>query len=56
MFKEEFNDECILKHSQLEEIWKAFDDEMTRTIDKLIPANKQEREPNLKDHGTTLNY
>ena len=39
-FIEEFNNAHILKHNQLEELWQAFNEDMTRTLDKLIPQRK----------------
>ena len=40
-FEQEFNNETVIQHRQLEEIWSALEKELTRTLDKLIPEAKQ---------------
>ena len=35
-FKDEFNNEEILRHRNLESIWTTFKEEITKTLDKLI--------------------
>ena len=40
-FKQEFHNEAVIQHRQLEEIWSALEKELTRTLDKLIPEAKQ---------------
>ena len=40
-FEQEFNNEVVLQHRQLEDIWSALEKELTRTLDKLIPKAKQ---------------
>ena len=39
-FKEQFNNLKILQHSNLESICSAFKEELTRTLDELIPLKK----------------
>ena len=39
-FEQKFNNEAVLQHSQLEDIWAALEKELTRTLDKLIPEAK----------------
>ena len=36
-FKQEFSNEAVLQHRQIEDIWSALEKELTRTLDKLIP-------------------
>ena len=42
-FKEEFNNETILQHSKLDQIWEAFNNEVRRTLDKLVPECKPKK-------------
>ena len=42
-FKQEFNNEAVTQHRQLDEIWAALEKELTRTLDKLIPEEKHRR-------------
>ena len=42
-FKQEFNNEAVTQHRQLDEIWVAFEKELTRTLDKLIPEERHRR-------------
>ena len=42
-FSREFNNEVILWCSDLDNIWKEFDKELTRTLDKLVPLRKPRR-------------
>ena len=42
-FKEEFNNETILQHSKLDQIWEAFNNEVRRTLDKLVPERKPKK-------------
>ena len=39
-FKKEFRNETIIQHSNLDTIWKEFNRELTRTLDKLAPLRK----------------
>ena len=39
-FKQEFNNDAVTQHRQLDEIWTALEKELTRTLDKLIPEEK----------------
>ena len=36
-FSKEFRNEVVMQHSNLNNIWKEFDKELTRTLDKLAP-------------------
>ena len=47
-FKQEFNNEAVTQHRQLDEIWTAFEKELTRTLDKLIPEEKHRRKSKPK--------
>ena len=40
-FSKEFNNDTIIQHSKLEDIWTAFEKEITRTLDKLVPKVKK---------------
>ena len=40
-FEQEFNNESVLQHRQLEDIWSALEKEFSRTLDKLIAKGKQ---------------
>ena len=42
-FKQEFNNDAVTQHRQLDEIWGALEKELTRTLDKLIPEAKHRR-------------
>ena len=42
-FKQEFNNDAVTQHRQLDEIWEALEKELTRTLDKLIPEEKHRR-------------
>ena len=42
-FKQEFNNDAVTQHRQLDEIWAALEKELTRTLDKLIPEEKHRR-------------
>ena len=42
-FKQEFHNDAVTQHRQLDEIWSALEKELTRTLDKLIPEAKQRR-------------
>ena len=42
-FKEEFNNEAILQHSKLDQIWESFNSEVKRTLDKLVPEHKPKK-------------
>ena len=42
-FSRVFRNEAILHHSDLDKIWKEFDKELTRTLDKLVPPRKPRR-------------
>ena len=42
-FKQEFNNEAVTQHRQLDEIWAALEKELTRTLDKLIPEERHKR-------------
>ena len=42
-FKQEFNNEAVTQHRQLDEIWAALEKELTRTLDKLIPEERHRR-------------
>ena len=48
-FRKEFRNEVILQHSNLDTIWKEFNMELTRTLDKLAPPRKPRR--NAKSAG-----
>ena len=39
-FRNEFRNETVLQHSNLDTIWREFDRELTRTLDKLAPPRK----------------
>ena len=47
-FKQEFNNEAVTQHRQLDEIWAALEKELTRTLDKLIPEEKHRRKSKPK--------
>ena len=55
-FEQEFHNEAVTQHRQLEEIWSALEKELTRTLDKLIPEAKHKGRHNPSDHGTTVDY
>ena len=40
-FEQEFNNEAVVQHRQLEDIWSTLEKELTGTLDKLIPMTKQ---------------
>ena len=40
-FSKEFNNDTIIQHSKLENIWTAFEKEIKRTLDKLVPKVKK---------------
>ena len=42
-FQQEFSNDAVTQHRQLDEIWSALEKELTRTLDKLIPEAKQRR-------------
>ena len=42
-FRQEFSNDAVTQHRQLDEIWSALEKELTRTLDKLIPEAKQKR-------------
>ena len=42
-FRNEFRNETVMQHSNLDTIWKEFDKELTRTLDKLAPPRKPGR-------------
>ena len=42
-FRKEFRNEVVIQHSNLDTIWKEFDKELTRTLDKLAPPRKLRR-------------
>ena len=42
-FKQEFRNDVVIQHRQLDGIWLALEKELTRTLDKLIPEAKQRR-------------
>ena len=44
-FTQEFRNEEILKHSKLGDIWSALEKELRRTLEKIIPEEKQKRKP-----------
>ena len=44
-FTQEFRNEELLKHRELGEIWLALEKELRRTLDKIIPEEKQKRKP-----------
>ena len=39
-FRNEFRNETVIQHSNLDIIWREFDRELTRTLDKLAPPRK----------------
>ena len=39
-FRNEFRNETVIQHSNLDTIWREFDRELTRTLDKLAPPRK----------------
>ena len=42
-FRNEFRNEIVMQHSNLYTIWREFDKELTRTLDKLAPPRKPRR-------------
>ena len=42
-FSKEFRNKVVIQHSNLDKIWKEFDKELTRTLDKLAPPRKPRR-------------
>ena len=42
-FRNEFRNEIVMQHSNLDTIWREFDKELTRTLDKLAPPRKPRR-------------
>ena len=44
-FIQEFRNEEILKHRELGEIWSALEEELKRTLSKIIPEEKQKKTP-----------
>ena len=46
-FRNEFRNEIVMQHSNLDTIWREFDKELTRTLDKLAPPRKPRRNAKL---------
>ena len=55
-FRRKFRNEIVMQHSNLDTIWREFDKELNRTLDKLAPPRKPRRNTKPPSPGTTLDY